>query len=149
MYVYRITTAKWANVLSASGYPARWNGKGVFSLYTAESRSLACLENLVHRSGSGIAANFKVITIEIPDDLEVEIFDVNKLAKDWKLYRQMRLSQNLGNEWYRSQRTCILKVPSAIIPEESNYLINTSHIYFRKIKFFEVNDFLFDERLGL
>ena len=53
MLVYRITKAKYAKELVASGFRNRWNEDGQFVIYTSDSRSLACLENLVHRSNSG------------------------------------------------------------------------------------------------
>jgi RES domain-containing protein len=71
MRVFRISLSKWSNKLTASGYPGRWNSKGKYVIYTAGSRALACLENVVHRSGEGLNNNFKVMIIEIPSKIKI------------------------------------------------------------------------------
>ena len=81
MNVYRITQIQFSNSLTASGLAARWNYGGSFVIYTAESRSLACLENLVHRSGEGRNDLFKIMVIEIPDKLSVEKIELASLKK--------------------------------------------------------------------
>ena len=96
MRVYRITLARFSTNLYASGFVARWNSEGTFVIYTAGSRSLACLENLVHRSGEGLDAGFRV--------------------------------------------------PSAIIPQEFNYILNPSHQEFKTIKLISSDEFSFDRR---
>ena len=58
MLVYRITKTMYADRLVASGGAARWNSRGQFVIYTAATRALACLENVVHRSGEGLTAIF-------------------------------------------------------------------------------------------
>lgn len=58
MDIFSITHRKWADKLEASGYAARWNSNGLLLIYAAQSASLACLENLVHRNGFGLVANF-------------------------------------------------------------------------------------------
>ncbi|MCW3093562.1 MAG: hypothetical protein JWP81_4631 [Ferruginibacter sp.] len=146
MTVFRITTIQWSKSLTASGYPARWNGRGNFVIYTAESRSLACLENLVHRSGEGNNALYKVILIEIPGDLAVETIDASTLKKDWHTIDNYSYCQSLGNTWLNELRSPILKVPSVIIRKEHNYLINPNHPNFNTIKIMSVEDFEFDKR---
>jgi RES domain-containing protein len=74
MIVYRITLEKWARNLAASGRAARWNSNGRFMLYTASTRALAYLENVVHRHGMGKDDFFKVMVINIPDDLAIHPF---------------------------------------------------------------------------
>ncbi len=88
MLVYRITKTKYANELVASGFRNRWNEDGQFVIYTSDSRSLACLENLVHRSNSGNDQLFRTMIISIPDDIpiltiqEKEIHPIGGAAKD-------------------------------------------------------------------
>ena len=69
MLVYRIVLAKYANKLVASGRAARWNPNEVDMVCTASSRSLACLENVVHRNQVGLSQLFSVLTIEFPNSL--------------------------------------------------------------------------------
>ena len=142
MKVYRITLAKWSSELIASGFPARWNSKGSFVIYTAGSISLACLENVVHRSGEGLNQNFKVIIIEIPSKVKISTIEVDNLT-NFDLYSQ---TQKLGDKWIREQKTAVLKVKSSIINKEFNYLINPNHLDFQFIKIIGIEDFTFDPR---
>jgi RES domain-containing protein len=146
MIVFRITTAQWSNSLNASGYSARWNSRGNMLIYTAESRSLACLENIVHRSGEGNNALYKVMLIELPATLTIETLDVASLSDDWYTTDNYRYCQEIGNKWLNDQRFAVLKVPSVIIKKENNYLINPHHPDFKKIKLLGNEDFDFDKR---
>jgi len=147
MLVYRIALAKFSDSLQASGRAARWNSNDINVIYTASSRSLACLENVVHRNQLGLSDNFKIMTIHVPDDLAVEVIDIDSLSLDWKEFSQLPLTQQLGSEWVKSLRTAILKIPSSIISLENNYLINLSHPDFQKIKLLSTEPFIFDERI--
>lgn len=148
MIVYRITTAKWASVLSGSGYPARWNPRHVHVIYTAESIALACLENLAHRSGEGLNANFRLVEINIPDDISSDSYSLDDLPDGWHTVRGYPFCQSLGAEWIEKNESCILRVPSSIIPDETNVLINPDHPDFHQISIQSVRDFSFDERLS-
>ena len=147
MIVYRITLAEFANSLFASGRSARWNSNGVFMIYTASSRALACLENVVHRSGEGLSKNFRVMTIEIPRELVIDAVRLEELSDNWGDFDQQYVTRQKGDLWVKSQKSPVLKVPSVIIPEESNYLINPAHREFDKIQVKSVDPFLFDQRL--
>ncbi|MEX0904883.1 MAG: RES family NAD+ phosphorylase [Balneolaceae bacterium] len=147
MLVYRITTAKWARHLTGSGYPARWNSRGKFVIYTAGSRALACLENLVHRSGEGFNALFKISVINIPDSVSRENLYTKQLRDNWNLHSSYTYCQEIGNRWLDEKRSCILQVPSSIIAEEQNILINPVHPEFGDIYIQSTGEFLFDNRL--
>lgn len=149
MRVYRITTAKWADKLSGSGYAARWNSKGKYVIYTAGSRALACLENLVHRSGEGLNNRFKVAEIEIPGNVSLEVLTPGQLKEDWNLHNNYTYCQRIGNRWLDQERSCVLKVPSSVIAEEHNVLINPAHPDFKAVHIHTVRDFMFDNRLKL
>jgi RES domain-containing protein len=147
MLVYRITLTKFADKLVASGRAARWNPNETEVIYTASSRSLACLENVVHRSQLGLNQLFSVMTIEVPDSVRKQIVKPDDLPANWKEFAQMPLTQNIGEEWLNKAQTAILQVPSSIIEEEANYLINPHHPDFRKIKLLRIDPFLFDVRI--
>jgi len=147
MVVYRITSLKWAGQLGASGFPARWNSRGVFTIYTASSRALACLENVVHRSGEGLSENFKVMEILIPDHLAMDSIVTNSLRDGWTDYVNMPQTQAIGGSWSQKNVSLILEVPSAIVPNESNFLINPAHPHFNQIQTISTSDFIFDNRL--
>jgi RES domain-containing protein len=147
MLVYRIALAKYADSLKASGRAARWNPNDFQMIYTSSSRALACLENIVHRSQVGLMSLFSVMVIEIPDKLKQEQVTLNDLPSDWKEYGQMLSTQSTGEHWLRGAKSAILKVPSAIIEEEVNYLINPLHKDFLSIKLIATEPFVFDSRL--
>lgn len=146
MEVYRISHEKWAGVLQSSGMAARWNSNGVFVTYSASTRALSCLEMLVHLTGEQIKTPFKLSVIYIPDELQIENFGGFYNA-DWAEFENYHDCQIIGDEWIRSQRTGILRVPSAIIKNEYNYLINSQHPDFMNIKVISLEDFEFDMRL--
>jgi RES domain-containing protein len=147
MRVFRISLSKWSNKLTASGFPGRWNSKGKFVIYTAGSRALACLENVVHRSGEGLNNNFKVMVIEIPSKVKITEIRKKELPKGWYKYKSYSKCQKIGDTWIMDQETAVLKIPSSIISKEYNYLINTSHKDFRYIKLIEIENFDFDPRI--
>jgi RES domain-containing protein len=146
MTVFRITTIQWSKSLAASGNPARWSAKGYPVIYTAESRSLACLENLVHRSGEGKDNLYKVMIIEIPDRLAIEAIDASLIKKDWHTTDNYAYCQSLGSKWLNEFKSAVLKVPSVIIKKEHNYLLNPHHPDFKDIQLSGIEDFDFDRR---
>src|SRR4051794_27144446 len=147
MQVYRITLEKYSHSLVASGNPARWNSKDVKLIYTASSRALACLENVVHRSSLGLRSLFRTMVIEIPDRLPITTLNKEELPLDWHLFQQFPSTQVLGDAWTSKKETAILKVPSAIIAEECNYLLNPLHMDFQNIKLVRIEPFEFDPRI--
>jgi RES domain-containing protein len=147
MFVYRITKTTYANRLVASGGAARWNRAGQFVLYTAATRALACLENVVHRSGEGLNANFRVMSIEVPDSLSIEIVPTDALPTDWYDFQRYEICQRIGGEWLQQRRSAVLQVPSAIIPNERNYLLNPAHSDFSRINLVRTEQFVFDPRI--
>jgi len=148
MNVYRIALSEYANDIIASGRKARWNSNGIFMVYAASSRALACLENAVHRSGEGLNKSFRSMVIHIPDDLEIAAVTRDELSMEWKNFDQQFETQLIGDEWVKKRQSAILKVPSAIIWEENNYLINPVHEDFSRIKLASVDPFIFDSRLA-
>ncbi|MCC5942193.1 MAG: RES family NAD+ phosphorylase [Balneolaceae bacterium] len=147
MIVYRITLSKWADSLSGSGYPARWNSKGVHVLYTAESRALACLENLVHRSGEGLNHQFQLIEISIPDSSSLKIIRSDELPYNWHHISNYQICRAKGDSWAASTSSLLLRVPSSIIRDEYNILINPNHPDFKRVEIRKKLPFTFDQRL--
>ena len=146
MLLYRIVGEKYSHNLSASGLRNRWNDDGQFVIYTSDSRSLACLENLVHRSNSGNNALFRIMVISVPDDLAILTISEDQLPGKWK-DDFCGECLHIGREWYIKNEFPVLKVPTTIIPNEWNYILNTRHPDFRKIRLIRTEDFDFDKRL--
>ncbi len=145
LLLYRICLAEYADKLIASGKPGRWNREGEQMIYTASSMALACLENLVHRSGASLQAEFSVITLFVPPGISIASISDKKLGDDWE--NKLSLTRQTGSGWLRKGETAILKVPSAIIQAEFNFLINPMHPNFGEIKIIFKQAFNFDHRL--
>ena len=148
MEIYRICLAKYASELVASGNPGRWNLRGQLVIYAAGSRALACLENVVHRSGEGLNSLFKVIRINAPDALLIEELTLDQMPPDWQLPRHYARCQPLGTAWYQRQTAAVLRVPSSIIAHEHNYVLNARHPDFGQIRIVGREDFEFDSRIN-
>lgn len=148
MNVFRIVRERWSHELRASGNEARWNSEGNLIIYTSASRALACLENFVHRSGENSKQLFATTVIKIPDELKIEEIKLKDLPHDWNDRMNFSITQKTGNDWLTSLSSAVLKVPSAIIPEEFNYLLNPAHNDFRKIRVIRKEVFRFDKRMA-
>ncbi len=148
MEIFRVAHARYADHLFASGREGRWNAERQQVLYAASSRSLACLENLVHRRGQGLLANFKVMVIYLPDTLAQQRIELNALPPDWNRNTDVSICQQLGSNWYRESITAVLSVPSAVIPMERNIVVNTEHSDSDGVRLIHTEPFYFDPRLA-
>lgn len=150
MQFYRIAQKIFINDLSGEGarlFGGRWNHRGIPLLYTAESRSLATLELLVHAQKLSALSNLSILTLEIPDKIKTDdIQNLTKLPQNWQKYTSHPELQDVVAKWIASDGF-ILKVPSAIIKEESNFLINPRHKNMQLLKIIKTEDFILDERL--
>jgi RES domain-containing protein len=149
MVVYRICREAFADSLTASGMAGRWNLQGQHVLYASATRSLAALEQLANRSGLSMREPYTVMVIELTDRPEAyEVVDTVDLPSDWQRLSGYSRLQELGGTWYRQQRSLVLRVPSVLVPQESNFVINTSHPDFvTSVKVVGREDFGWDNRL--
>ncbi|MGH7973852.1 MAG: RES family NAD+ phosphorylase, partial [Limisphaerales bacterium] len=127
-------------------YGGRWNPAGVAMVYASEHKSLAALEVRVHINTTRKLKRYKCFAFEFDDRL-LKVFPVDSLPKDWQQEPPQRSLQSLGDAWVRAADTPVLAVPSVIIPNERNYLLNPKHPQFAKIRIAEPEDFAFDPRL--
>lgn len=147
MLVYRIVHKNYSDTLSASGMPGRWNSKGNPVIYCAQSIALSFLENMIRRQGVGFNDNFKIMFIYVPDETAITIVNENELEKDWRNFNNYSGCQSIGDLWFHEGETLLLKVPSAVLPEEYNYVINTRHKDYKKVKLVEVSNLFPDARI--
>lgn len=147
MEVFRIVFTKWAKKLEASGNAARWNSAGNKVIYTAASRALASLENIVHRNGRGLNDQFKVMVINIPATVKTEEIGLAQLPEHWWEISHYPSCRKIGDQWLAAGKTAVLKIPSAIVLHEFNYLLNPNHKDFKKIKLVRIENFRFDPRI--
>ncbi len=85
--------------------------------------------------------------IEIPEAVAVETINEDELPKNWQDFDAYLHCQQLGDAWLNSLKSAVLSVPSAIVPQEHNYLLNPQHPDFQKIKLLSAEDFVFDPRI--
>jgi RES domain-containing protein len=149
MEVFRIVRETFSRELLASGRANRWNRDDQFIIYTGGSRSLSSLELIVHRNSISPVFKYKVMIISIADEesLYSDVLQAD-LPKDWRGMNSYPDLQQLGDGWYQSNKSLILKVPSAVIPKEYNFLININHPnYQSKVSLVRTEDYFWDERL--
>ena len=148
MLLYRLTRCVYANDLSGAGarlYGGRWNSEGRSAVYLASSRSLAVLEALVHLPPVDVPNEYCMVTIEAPDDFAG--IDEKLLPKNWQDHQDVDILKQLGNAFLQEKKNLLLKVPSAIVNEEYNYLLNPLHAGISKLKVKNIQPFNFDNRL--
>lgn len=150
MIVYRLAKSNYASDLSGKGaqlYGGRWNSKGVPLLYTCQSRALCLVEVAVHLPLGLLPKDYFLITIEVPDDEPVDTVLIGDLPANWKSFPPIHATQNLGDTFVKEGKRLVLKVPSAVVQGEFNFLINPMHPRFELIRIVESEFFEFDERL--
>ena len=148
MKVFRLSKPSYID-LSGRGaeiYGGRWNSKGNPMVYTSSTRALALAECLVHIY-TDIIPSFVLLTIEIPDGIKSDEITLPDLPENWKDYPPNITTQQLGNDFLEENKFPLLKVPSAVVQGEFNYLINPFHQDVEKIKIIEQEKFEFDKRL--
>lgn len=147
MIVYRIVHRLYSNHLFASGMKGRWNSAGNKVIYAAESAPLAFLENMVRRQGVGFNDDFKTMVIHIPSHASMEIVQAADLESGWRDPNDYSQCQPLGDKWFDAGKSLALKVPSAIMPEAFNYVINTMHPDYHQVELVAVTTLVPDERI--
>ena len=127
----------------------RWNEVGLAVTYAAETRSLACLETLVHLVAGGLPLNRYLVEISIPDTVWTGAprQTASTLPVGWEAQPAGFTSISFGSAWLRSKISAILLVPSAIVAEEFNVLINPAHPDSASIKAKKLRRWFYDPRL--
>ena len=153
MHVYRIEREKYLSTtlsgIGASAKGNRWNSINTRLVYTAESRALAILEVAVHLDLSeDLPADRHFVEISIPDDLIIQEVKLADLPPGWNLKPPTRLTQIIGDDFVQQGGAAVLKVPSSIVPQESNYLINPNHPDAKRIVVTGTSSVVFDSRLS-
>jgi RES domain-containing protein len=131
----------------ARRYGGRWNHTGTSVVYTSGSLSLAVLELFVHVDIDTIPGDLVAIQVDIPDNLTIETVKIESLPRDWRRYPGPESLKDIGTAWASKASTAILAVPSAVIPEEQNYLLNPAHRDFKRLRLRKPVGFSFDARM--
>lgn len=150
--VYRFGKAKRRDTLfdGIGGLYAngRWSPQGHRIVYASESASLALLEYMVHYKNRGWLPASVVASAEIPQAVRIAQVDPTKLPADWNDPVAPSALQKIGQQWLNKGSTAVLKVPSALMQDEWNYLLNPLHPDLKLVQFNEPPGYLPDQRLA-
>jgi RES domain-containing protein len=148
---WRITKRKHTKSAFSGGgartYGGRWNSPGTSIVYTAETQSLAVLEMLVHLEQPELLQRYVLIGVSIDESL-IEKLDPSGLPHDWRSAPPSIPLRTIGDQWVANKTSVALRVPSALVPAENNFLLNPAHADFQKLVIGDPVDFAFDERLA-
>ena len=150
MIVYRLANRRYASDLSGKGaelYGGRWNSKGTAVIYTSASRALCVTELAVNLPLVITPLDYHLITIEVPDSYMYEL-DTKLYPEYWRSVPHLDATQKLGDKFITEAKYLTMKVESAVVQDEYNFLINPRHKSFSKVKIQKIEAFRFDSRLG-
>jgi RES domain-containing protein len=148
---WRITKQKYAKTAfdgeGARLYGGRWNSPGTLMIYTSQSQSLAVLELLVHLDAPELLKKYILFEVWLPSSY-VSDFDLSNLPRDWKADPTPANVWAIGDGWAAGGNSAALRVPSALVPGESNFLLNPRHPDFSKLRIGKPLPFQFDPRFA-
>lgn len=130
----------------AREYGGRWTGKGVAAVYTSATQSLALLEVLVHLGSAAPLASYTTIPVDF-DEALVWRPRPRDLPEGWRVIPAPAAVRSFGDAWVQSGRSAVLAVPSAVVPAETNYVMNPAHPRFGEIRIGKAEPFAVDVRL--
>ena len=125
----------------------RWNRPGTPMLYSSTSRALACLETMVHLAPTALPLNRYLVELVIPTDAwrAATLFDPER-AVGWDAEPAGLVSIDWGTAWARSASSLLARVPSVIVPEDVNVLVNPAHPDIRQLSAVKRRRWLYDPR---
>jgi RES domain-containing protein len=124
----------------------RWNSKGVAVVYTADSLALASIEMIVNLPAPKLLQKYVRISAQTSLNLVSELSGAD-LPEDWNNRPISPSTRAIGDRWIKEQRSAVLRVPSIVVPDEYNYLLNPTHPDFARIKIGKPTIYYFDPRL--
>jgi RES domain-containing protein len=148
--VFRIAKTQHIRNLSGTGamlHGGRWNRKNIPIIYTSENRSLATLEYLVHVPLWMTPRDLSIAVLEIPEDISPDQIFINDLFHDWRDYPAPPELAELGSEWALSKSSLLMRVPSVVVMNEFNILMNPLHPDIARVAISHVEKHTFDHRL--
>jgi RES domain-containing protein len=123
----------------------RWNSPGRRAVYLSSTLSLAAMETFVHLGDDAARLQYVYFEIDIPDS--VAIVSLTIRPRRWRLEPPSLTSQHAGDRWLLAGRSALLEVPSAIIPTETNLVLNPAHADARRLRIGSPRPFQFDPRM--
>ena len=121
----------------------RWNSVGVACIYTSQSRALAALEYAVNVSIDDLPPDLVMITLDVPD----AFYTPRRLPQDWHSQVINEATRDFGSAILRKGEHLIIKLPSVVVPQENNFIINPRHKQMNKVSIVDISPFSLDARL--
>lgn len=153
MEVYRITQQEFAEDLTGNGarlFGGRWNSEGFFALYVSSSRSLALLETLAHTPAKMLDVRvYYLVALSVPENMLTQKVSVKNLLPGWDAPDTRPFTKKIGDTFLSNKRNLMLEVPSVIMPEEINFVINPLHQDMKQVKVINKRRIYFDNRIKL
>lgn len=150
MIVYRLSREKYKAILTGTGAAirgGRWNVQGEEVVYTASSRALAMAEVLVHLPLRQLPSDYYMLVIYIPDSIPLHYVESSELPIGWQNFPYLKETQKVCGLHFHEKRCGVIRIPSAVVRGDYNYLINPKHRDFDKIKIVDEEKFPFDQRM--
>ena len=148
--VWRIVSANYKDkAYTGDGgriHGGRWNSKGVAAVYTADSLAMASIEMIVNLPTPKLLQKYVRISAQISLDFVSELSGAD-LPEDWNSRPISPSTRAIGDRWIKEQSSAVLRVPSIVVPEEYNYLLNPNHPDFAKIEIGKPIIYFFDSRV--
>ena len=114
--------------------------------YTSEHLSLAIIEYFVHISANDPPEDLVLVRAEVPESVSRLSLSAARLPRNWRAAPPPSKLAEIGDDFVRERRSAILIVPSVLAPTESNWLINSRHPEFKKIRVKPPQPFQYDPR---
>jgi len=150
---WRLTTPEFAQsaeqMLSGEGarlIGGRWNSPGTAVVYLGDSLALAAMELLVHLQPAAVPDAYRKMPVYLREEWVMHI-DSAHLPVGWDVPTLRPLTRSIGDRWQASRESAVLQVPSAVVPGESNYLLNSEHPDAADIRVGPIEPFRYDSRL--
>jgi RES domain-containing protein len=127
-------------------YGGRWSSPGRRAVHVSETRALATLEILAGLRTPAVIPAYVLIRVEFDEAFVTEL-DVRRLRKGWQDSPPGDATQRLGDRWIEAAESAVLRVPSAVVPGEFNYILNPAHPDFARIRIGGAEELYFDPRI--
>ena len=149
MFVWRIASVAFAafDGEGARRYGSRWTRKGLPVVFASATLSLAALERFVHTDPDLEPVDLVAIAVEIGTGVAIETVELGDVPQDWRAYPAPPALAIIGDRWLKAARTAVLSIPSVVIPHERNFILNSAHADFARLKIHKAAPFSFDPRM--
>jgi RES domain-containing protein len=147
MILWRVSNYQSLDGVGGLYVSGRWHTKGHPVIYCTLNPATALLETLVHIEidSEDRPERFQVLRIEGPESLSIEKVQADSLSPNWA--EDMNATQAIGDRWLSEKRSLLLQVPSVLVPETWNVLVNPRHVEINLLKIIAMYEHPFGSRL--